>query len=103
MTAIAARQEAEERLREVLATQDAQKASQAPPRPTHDPQTTRRPRKTMPTTEQSAGGDRWTAPSAWATGEIRSVRGGNRGMVEAGLAEAVPVEATQVQGSRNHL
>ena len=53
--AITARQEAEERLLELLAAQDAQKASHAPPRPTHDPQTTGRPRKTMPATEQFAG------------------------------------------------
>jgi hypothetical protein len=35
--AIAARQEAQERLREVLAPQNAQKASQAAPRRTHHP------------------------------------------------------------------
>ena len=52
--AIAARQEAEDRLREVLATQDVLKASPAPPRPTNDPQTTRRQRKSMPATEPSA-------------------------------------------------
>jgi hypothetical protein len=38
----------------MLATLDALKASQAPPRPTHDPQT-RRSRKTMPTAEPSVG------------------------------------------------
>jgi flagellar biosynthesis GTPase FlhF len=56
--AFAARQEAEERLREVLATLDALKVSQAPPRSTHDPQTTRRPWKTMPTTEPPVNGDK---------------------------------------------
>ena len=60
--AIAARQEAEERIQEMLATLDAQKASQAPPRPTHDPQTTRRQGKSMPTTEPSAGGDKVKQP-----------------------------------------
>jgi len=48
-------QEAEERLRETLVIQDALKASQALPRPPHDPQATRRQGKSMPTTEQSAG------------------------------------------------
>ena len=59
--AIAARQEAEQRLRDVFAThdtQDAQSVSQAAPETSHDPQTTRKPRKSMPTTEQSAGGDK---------------------------------------------
>ena len=42
--AIAGRQEAEERLLEMLATSDAVKASQAPPRPTDDPRATKRPR-----------------------------------------------------------
>jgi hypothetical protein len=52
--AIAGRQEVEERIQEMLATLEALKASQAPPRPTHDPQT-RRSRKTMPTAEPSVG------------------------------------------------
>ena len=60
--AIAARQKAEERLQEILVAQDAQNASQAPPRPTHDPQTTRSQRKTIPTTEESAGGDKVREP-----------------------------------------
>jgi hypothetical protein len=50
--AIAARQEAEERLREVLAPQDVLKASQALLT------ATRGLGKSMPTTEQSAGGDK---------------------------------------------
>jgi hypothetical protein len=51
--AIAGRVKTEERLQEMLATLDldAPKA----PRPTHDPQTTGRPRKTVPTAEPSAG------------------------------------------------
>jgi hypothetical protein len=59
--AIAGRHKAEERLLEVFAThdaQDARKGSLAAPRSSGDPQTTRRPRKTMPTTEPSAGGDK---------------------------------------------
>ena len=59
--AIAAGQDAEERIQEMLAThdtQDAQSVSQAAPETSHDPQTTRKPRKSMPTTEQSAGGDK---------------------------------------------
>ena len=58
--AIAARREAEERMLEVLAAKDAdaQKASQARLRPPYDPQATRRQRKTVPTTEPSAGGDK---------------------------------------------
>jgi hypothetical protein len=55
--AIAARQEAEGRLLEVLAAQDAQKAPQALLRPSRDPQTARRPRNTVPMAEPSAGGD----------------------------------------------
>jgi hypothetical protein len=50
--AIAARQEAEERLRDVLAPQDVQKASPAALT------ATRGLGKSMPTTEQSAGGDK---------------------------------------------
>jgi chromosome segregation ATPase len=53
--AIAARQEAKERMQEMLATLNALKASQGAPGSSHDPQTTRKPRKTLPTTEQSAG------------------------------------------------
>jgi chromosome segregation ATPase len=53
--AIAHRQEAEERIQEMLATLDALKASPVPSRPTHDPQTARRPTKAMATTEPSAG------------------------------------------------
>jgi hypothetical protein len=49
-------------LREVLATQDVLKAAPAPPRPTNDPQTTRRQRKSMPATEPSAGGDKVAQP-----------------------------------------
>ena len=60
--ALAALREAGERLREVLATQVGQRASQAVQRPTHDPQTTRRPGKTMPPTEPSAGGDKVEQP-----------------------------------------
>jgi len=60
--AIAGRQEAEERMQEMLATQDVLKASPAPPRPTNDPQTTRRQRKSMPATEPSAGGDKVAQP-----------------------------------------
>jgi len=58
--AIAAGQEAEERLRQVLATQDVLKASPAPPRPTNDPQTTRRQRKSA--TEPSVSGDKVDQP-----------------------------------------
>jgi hypothetical protein len=58
--AIAARQEAEDRLREVLATQDVLKASPAPPRPTNDPQTTRRQRKSA--TKPSVSGDKVDQP-----------------------------------------
>ena len=46
----------------MLATLDALKASQALLRPPHDPQATRRPRKSMPTTEPSAGGDKVEQP-----------------------------------------
>jgi hypothetical protein len=60
--AIVACQEAEGRLLEVLAAQDAKMASQAPPRPTDDPHTTRSPRKTVPMTEPSAGGDKVEQP-----------------------------------------
>jgi len=58
--AIAAGQEAEERLRQVLATQDVLKASPAPPRPTNDPQTTRRQRKSA--TKPSVSGDKVDQP-----------------------------------------
>jgi hypothetical protein len=54
--AIVARQKSEYRLREVVVTQDALKASQARRRLTHDPQTT------MPMTEPSAGGDKVEQP-----------------------------------------
>jgi len=53
--AIAARQEAEERLREALVAQDALEGSQALPRPPHDPHAIRRQRKTILATEPSAG------------------------------------------------
>lgn len=49
---LAARQEAEERLREVLAAQDIQKAFQAPLWPPHDPQTIR---QVMAATEPPTG------------------------------------------------
>jgi hypothetical protein len=75
--AIVARQESEERLRDVLVTQDALTASQAA-RSSHDPsdqdtdteasgirkacetvaETTRKMRKTIPATEPSSGGDK---------------------------------------------
>jgi hypothetical protein len=54
--AVAARQEAEVRSGKMRAAYDAQAAPQAPPRPTVDPQTARRPTKTMPTADPSAGG-----------------------------------------------
>jgi hypothetical protein len=53
--AIAGRVKTEERIREMLATLDALKASQALLGPSHDPRATRRPRKIVPATEPSSG------------------------------------------------
>jgi hypothetical protein len=60
--ALEGRQEAEDRLLEMLAAQDAENASQAGPGSLGDPQTTRRPRKTMAAADSPAGGDRVEQP-----------------------------------------
>jgi hypothetical protein len=99
------RQEAQERLREVLVIQDAQKR---PRRERTEHARLAQPLRRRQETDEDHADNRAfcrgrAAASAWATGEVRSVRGGNHGMVEAGLAEAVPVEATPVQWSRSEL